>query len=99
MEIQNNIFPRVVEDWVRNLIKNINNVSIIWKGIVLLIPVIKRWLMLKVGNGSRVSLGEDPWVKYNANYRFPIHMIDYIRNKDLCKLCHIVDVDLITIYK
>jgi len=57
---QKYIEPFSVEEWIINPTEACHDVSIIWKAIVLVFPLIGRWLVWKAGKGNRVRLGEDP---------------------------------------
>lgn len=54
------IKPFTVEEWIRLPTKTYQNASIIWKVVVFAFPLIKDWLVWKVGDGTRMRLGEDP---------------------------------------
>lgn len=45
-----------IDDWLTN----IQSVSIIWREVVLAFPLVGNWLVLKVGCGTKVKVGEDP---------------------------------------
>eukprot|EP01018_Ginkgo_biloba_P015473 Gb_20637 [translate_table: standard] len=51
-----------VEDWIRSTTQYSNGASVVWKVVVQAFPLVGMWLMWRVGNGSRVHIGQDPWV-------------------------------------
>jgi hypothetical protein len=59
---QKYISPETIEDWIRSPQKTCHNVYVIWKVVVLSFPLIGGGLVWNIGDGSRVQLGEDPWV-------------------------------------
>jgi len=38
--------------------------------------MIGRWLIWRVGNGTKVKLGEEPWFGCGEGYRLPIKLIN-----------------------
>lgn len=66
---QKYIEPDSVEDWIRSPTKSHHNASILWKAVTIAFLLVGRWLVWKVGKGSKVRLGEDPWVGCEASYR------------------------------
>jgi hypothetical protein len=59
---QKYIKPELVEEWIRNLVKKWQNASIVWKAMVIIFPLNVKSLAWKVGKGTRVRIGIDPWV-------------------------------------
>ena len=57
---ETHIYLDSIEEWIQRPRKNIHNVSIMWKVVVLASPLIGNWSVWDVGNGSKIKLGEDP---------------------------------------
>ena len=79
------ILPQMVDEWVKNPMKNTHNVSSMSKVVALSFPRIAICLVWKVGDGGRVKLWEDPWVGCYDMYRLSKHTIDFLRGRDLYK--------------
>ena len=47
--------------------------SIIWKGLIHFLPWLKKWISWKVGDGSQVILGKDPFIGCGEVYKLPSH--------------------------
>lgn len=54
------IAPETVDGWIRYPVKSLNNVSIIWKAVILAFPLVGNWLVWCVGRGTKVQVGLDP---------------------------------------
>ena len=42
-------------------------------------PLVGKWLVLKVGEGNRVRLGEDPWVGCDENFKLPRNIVGSVK--------------------
>jgi hypothetical protein len=77
-----------------------HNAYVIWKSIVLFFfPIIGEGIVWKVGNGKRVTLGEDPWVGCCLNFEFPLHKLIHLRDRGFYKLGHVADPRLTSIWR
>ena len=56
---------------------------VVWKAMVLDFPVVGKWLVWKVGYGSKVKLGEDPWTSSDTNHRLPSTLVNTLRSNGL----------------
>jgi hypothetical protein len=71
----------LVEEWVRNCVKKLQNASIIWKVVLSTFPLVRNWLVRQVQKGDIVQIGLDPWVGSKGFYRFPPQMIRGLRSR------------------
>lgn len=62
------IAPATVMEWVRNPVKSSKNASVVWKAVVSLAHTIEQGLAWKVGDGTRVRVGCDPWAGCSDRY-------------------------------
>lgn len=88
--------PWGVEEWIRKPMKSTNNVSIMWKVVLLSIGI---WFVWKVGDESKVKLGVDTWVGCTNIYKFPKHIITFLRVRVFHKLIHIANLELTALWK
>ena len=52
-----------VKDQIRSYQFLVKGASNIWKCMVKYFPLLGKWVGSKVGNGYKLQVGEDPWVK------------------------------------
>jgi hypothetical protein len=52
-----------MEDWFRTKQKTPNCCLIIWKVFVDVSSQVGKWLSWRIGNGKKVWIGEDPWIR------------------------------------
>ena len=66
------ILPTLILDWIRDMetIKPPNG-SIIWKALCKSFSLISEGLVWKVGDGTKVRIGADPWLGSAQNYILP----------------------------
>lgn len=67
--------------FIRNPVKSVNNVSIIWKVVVVAFPSVGNWFVWSDGRGTKVKLGVDPWISCGNDYRLPNHITLYLRSR------------------
>jgi len=79
-------------EWIRQPIKSSKNASVIWKALVAAIQIIEKGLAWKVGDGSSVRLGRDPWVGCPDSYALSWDLIEHLNNRGFFFLCQIVDI-------
>ena len=70
-----------MEDWIKNLIKKWKNALIIWKEMVLSLPLIGKWLVWEIGNKRKLGMGADPWVGSAEGFKLSHDMINYLHGK------------------
>ena len=73
------IAPDSIIDWIRNPVKIHRGGSVIWKAVIKSFVVIGENLVWKVGDGKRVSVGEDPWLGCNGGYRLSEPLVASLR--------------------
>jgi len=66
----NHILLDSIKDWISKPNKRWCNGSIFWKALMLASYYVKKKLVWKVGNGTRVRIGSDPWVKCGKDLNF-----------------------------
>jgi len=55
------IMHESLDTWIRNLAKSRASCSIIWKVVLKYFDLVEEGLAWKIGNGTQVRLGVDPW--------------------------------------
>ena len=76
------ISPTPLLDWIRDMGNtNLPNGSIIWKALCKSFPLISKGLVWKVGDGTKVRIGADPWPSYSQNHILPHQLIQLIHQK------------------
>ena len=60
--------------------KSSKNVSVVWKAVVALTHTIEQGLTWKVGDGSRVRVGCDPWVGCSARFALSPDLIFFLND-------------------
>jgi hypothetical protein len=93
------IKPESVEEWVRNPVKKWKNASIIWKAMVIVFPLIVKNLIWKVGKGSKVQIGLDPWVGSGESFRLSEALIDKLHIIGFFVLSQVANLDFTTIWR
>jgi hypothetical protein len=78
-----------LEYWICPLIKPLQNVSIIWKEIVTSFQVISNGLTWRIGRGSRVILGVDPWPGSGLRHILPEPVIQRLDDHGFLFLCRL----------
>ena len=70
------ISPVPLWDWIRNSVNITPGISsIIWKAICDAFPLIGSGLSWKVGNGTNVRIGSDPWPNSQLNHLLPPQLV------------------------
>lgn len=80
-----------MEYWSRRRPKSHQNISIVWKAIVLAFPLVGKWLVWKVGKGNKVTLQEDHWLGCGDSFRLSRNLFQTLQEKGLYKLPHVAD--------
>jgi len=75
------ISHNTMEEWVINPLKQLNNVSIIWKVVTNSFHLVCDWLIWKIGKGDKMKIGLNPWVGSRDIHKIPLQMIQELRNK------------------
>jgi hypothetical protein len=89
--IQKYIRPDSLEDWIRKPEKKLTNCSIIWKSIQNYFQVISDGLAWKVGNGSCLRIGLDPWPGSGVNHSLRPELIDFLHQQGIYYLTQVSD--------
>lgn len=62
-----------LEEWIRLERKSIKGDSNVWKGLLKDFDILGNWVTWKIGNGFKVKIGEDPWIRSNGSFRLLVH--------------------------
>jgi hypothetical protein len=54
------IYLDSIEEWIKNLARNFQNSSIIWKAVVMSFPLICNWFLWKIARDKKVQIVLDP---------------------------------------
>lgn len=73
------LFPDSLDDWLINPVKSMQNIYIIWKAVVVAFPLVGNWLIWRVGRGTKMKVGLDPWIGCGEDYRLPAHIIIHLK--------------------
>lgn len=63
--------------------------SIIWKNILTTLLVVKRWIAWKVGTGTRVLLGLDPFLGGGSGFILSKELLPHLQSRSLYYLAYI----------
>ena len=63
-------------EWIISSDKKKKNISICWKAILWAFDIIGNFLVWKIGNGSVVCIGLDPWLGFKWRHALPISMLE-----------------------
>lgn len=76
-------------DWLRKPYKRPYNVSIVWRGLLHSLLVVKERLSWKISRGSQVWIGIDPFVGSVGNFKISAPLLDHIHSENLQVLLQI----------
>jgi hypothetical protein len=76
--IQKYISPDSVEEWIRRPTKEAQNYTIIWKYLLKYFSVVGQGLAWRVGRGTKVRIGQDPWPGSDMAHLLPHPLIDIL---------------------
>jgi len=80
-----------MEEWIRIPSKERSNCSIIWKATIKSFHMVGEGLAWRVGNGTKVRIGSDPWPGGGINHILPISLIGQLHTQGFYHLNQIVD--------
>ena len=80
---------RSVFSWIRNEVFTATNASIVWNGILDVIPLIKPCLHWRIGDGSRIRIGIDRFVGGGEFYLLSDSLVNLLHEKGYYTLEHI----------
>ena len=66
-------------EWIRSPVKKKKNISICWKAVLWAFDIIGDFLVWKIGNGSVVRIGLDPWIGCKWRHALPLPMLERLR--------------------
>eukprot|EP00253_Pinus_taeda_P001986 PITA_01986 len=92
------IDPTPLEDWIRSQQKNQKNISVIWKATLEAFTVIEQGLAWKVGDGSHIRVGRDPWVGCSEAYALSQGLLRHLDSKGIVTLNQVEKVGLSTVW-
>jgi hypothetical protein len=72
--------------WLRKDVHPTKNTSIIWKNLILSLPIIKRWLAWEIGTGQRTLLGRDPFIGCGDNYQLSTPLLHALNSQNIFML-------------
>jgi hypothetical protein len=68
-----------MKEWIQNLNKNVANGSSMWKALVSAFFIVGNFLAWRIGNGTKVKLGVDPWIGRKGVFRLSSELILVMR--------------------
>ena len=77
---QKYIYPLTLLDWIRVTVKKKKGISICWKDVLWSFDLIGQALVWKVGSGTEVCIGIDPWLGCKWRHVLPAPMIDQLHD-------------------
>jgi hypothetical protein len=80
------IYPTSLEEWIHFFVNNLHNDSIIWKVVVVAIPLVSNWLIWKIGRGTKVQVRLNPWVGSGVDFILLVHVILNLRSRGISNL-------------
>lgn len=96
--VQKYIQPDTIEEWIRREENDTINCSIIWKEVLKSFPVFEEGLAWKVGNGTKIQIGNDPWPGSGVSHLLPNELIRQLHANRLYYINHIADQVRTTIW-
>jgi len=88
--LQEKYFPwETIIEWIINSNKATHNGSTIWKSLLNSFPIIGNWLIWKVGIGSKVFIGRDPWIGSSNQHLLLENIILVLNHQGFYYLNHI----------
>ena len=73
---QKYIHPMNIIEWIRSPVKRKKNMSICWKAVLWDFDSIGDFLVWKIGNGTVVHIGLDPWIGCKWRHALPSSMLE-----------------------
>ena len=74
--VQKYIHPLNILEWIRSPVKKKKNISIYWKAVLWAFDIIGIFLVWKIGNGTVVHIGLDPWIGCKWRHALPSSMLE-----------------------
>jgi len=92
------IWPLAITDWICRPNWNRHGISGIWRAILNAMPIIRDSLLWRIGNGTSVCIGIDPWPGSGNAHRLPEGLVLYLNNRGIKFLSQIGDQQNTTIF-
>eukprot|EP00253_Pinus_taeda_P020716 PITA_20716 len=92
------IWPLTITNWIRRPNWNRQGISAIWKASLNAMPLIRYSLLWRIGNGSSVRIGIDPWSGSGNAHNLPKGLVLHSNNRGIKFLSQIGDQQHSTIY-
>lgn len=83
-------------EWIKKLVKKVQNSFVIWKSILNAFPLIEKWLIWKIRNGSKFLLGKDPWIGCNENHVLSDNLVHALNGGGFFYLSQVTRKDYVT---
>jgi len=92
------IWPLTITDWIRRPNWNRQGIFAIWRAILNAMPLIRDGLLWRIGNGSSVCIGIDPWPGSGITHNLPEGLVLHLNNRGIKFLSQIGDQQHSTTY-
>lgn len=85
-------------DWIRLPGWNRTGISIVWKALLTLLPLIWSHLTWRINDGSRARIGMDPWTGGGRRCYLPRELVQILEQQNIKVIAHIADQDNTSIF-
>lgn len=85
-------------DWICIPTWQRNGISMVWRAILHTFPTIINELAWRINDGSSVCFGLDPWFGCGNIFRLPPDLIQFLNNRNIYVISHVVDMENRTIF-
>jgi hypothetical protein len=75
--------------WLRLENYKFSVASNFWRNFLSTLPLLKKWLVWSVGNGSQVLIGQDPFVGSGPHFKLLNALIQFLKSLQVFSLAHI----------
>jgi hypothetical protein len=85
------MWSSTVLDWLRRPSWNMKGISVIWRVVLNTLPIIRRGLIWRIGNGGSVRIGIDPWIGSENAYQLPPELNSLLNHNGVHYITHLGD--------